>query len=208
MQNLKQTITDLLEKRISANFFDPSKKISTQEIQELIRLATSAPSAFNFQNWKFIAVHSVEAKDRLKSVAYGQQKIVDSAVTFVVCGTLHPYTSLASTLKPSLQAGLISEKTYESWIKMAKASYESNPQFQRDEAIRSASMAAMNLMIAAQSMGMVSGPMIGFDPAGVTMEFKLTENEIPAMLVAVGYPAPGNISQKPRLAVSQVLRIV
>jgi hypothetical protein len=50
--------------------------------------------------------------------------------------------------------------------------------------------------------------MIGFDPAGVSKEFKLTANDIPAMLVAVGVAAPGNWPQKPRLPVHEVLTIV
>jgi nitroreductase len=50
--------------------------------------------------------------------------------------------------------------------------------------------------------------MIGFVPADVSREFKLAANDIPAMLVAVGYAAPGNWPQKPRLPVDDVLTIV
>ncbi len=63
-------------------------------------------------------------------------------------------------------------------------------------------------MLAAQGMGLVSGPMIGFDPVGVAKEFKLTANDIPAMLVAVGFAASGNWLQKPRLPVHEVMTIV
>jgi nitroreductase len=91
---------------------------------------------------------------------------------------------------------------------MAHGGLDNNPERQRDEAIRSASMGAMTLMLAAQGMGLVSGPMIGFDPAGVAKEFNLTTDDVPAMLVAVGYSAPGNWPQKPRLPVKEVLSIV
>lgn len=205
---MKQAITTLIEQRISANQFDTTKKISVAEIEELVRLATRAPSAFNFQNWKFIAVHTPEAKERLKAVAYGQQKIADACVTFIICGTLTPHLSLSNALQPSVQSGLVDQATHDAWVGMATAGYGENPQRQRDEAIRSASMATMNLMLAAQGMGMVSGPMIGFDPAGVAKEFNLTANDVPAMLLAVGYAAPGNWPQKPRLPVKQVLTIV
>ena len=205
---MKQAITQLIEQRISANQFDTTKKISTAEIEELIRLATRAPSAFNAQNWKFIAVTSQEAKERLKAVAYGQQKIADASVTFIICGTLAPHLTLSKALQPSVHSGLLDQAMHDAWVSMATAGYGSNPQKQRDEAIRSASMATMNLMLAAQGMGMVSGPMIGFDPAGVAKEFNLSDNEIPAMLLAVGYEAPGNWPQKPRLPVKDVLTIV
>ena len=69
-------INTLIEQRISANQFDPTKDLSAAQIKELVRLATRAPTAFNFQNWKFIAVQSKEAKERLKAVSYGQQKLL------------------------------------------------------------------------------------------------------------------------------------
>ena len=99
---MTNTVKEAIEQRISANMFDPSKSLTTAQIEELIRLATCAPTAFNFQNWRFIAVQSKEAKERLKAVAYGQQKIVDAAVTFIVCGKLEAHKGLAHALKPSI----------------------------------------------------------------------------------------------------------
>jgi nitroreductase len=205
---MTNTVKEAIEQRISANMFDPSKSLTTAQIEELIRLATCAPTAFNFQNWRFIAVQSKEAKERLKAVAYGQQKIVDAAVTFIVCGKLEAHKGLAHALKPSIASGLLEQSMADAWVHMAHDGHENNPIRQRDEAIRSASMGAMTLMLAAQGMGLVSGPMIGFDPAGVSKEFQLTANDIPAMLVAVGIAAPGNWPQKPRLPVREVLTIV
>jgi nitroreductase len=205
---MTNTVKEAIEQRISANMFDPTKSLTTAQIEELIRLATCAPTAFNFQNWRFIAVQSKEAKERLKAVAYGQQKIVDAAVTFIVCGKLEAHKGLAHALKPSIASGLLEQSMADAWVHMAHDGHENNPIRQRDEAIRSASMGAMTLMLAAQGMGLVSGPMIGFDPVGVAKEFQLTANDIPAMLVAVGIAAPGNWPQKPRLPVREVLTIV
>jgi len=192
---MKNAITTLIEQRISANQFDTSKSLSIAEIEELTRLATLAPTAFNFQNWKFIAVHTSAAKEKLKAVAFGQQKIADAAVTFIICGTLEAHKGLAHAIQPSVDAGIVPREMADSWIAMASGAHEGNAQKQRDEAIRSASLGAMALMLAAQGMGLVSGPMIGFDPAGVKKEFNLSANDIPAMLVAVGYPAAGNWPQ-------------
>ena len=205
---MTNTVKEVIEQRLSANMFDPTKSLTTAQIEELVRLATCAPTAFNFQNWKFIAVQSKEAKERLKAVAYGQQKIADAAVTFIVCGKLEAHKGLAHALKPSVASGLLEQSMADAWVQMAHDGHEGNPVRQRDEAIRSASMGAMTLMLAAQGMGLASGPMIGFDPAGVTKEFNLTANDIPAMLVAVGILAPGNWPQKPRLPVHEVLTIV
>jgi nitroreductase len=199
------SIEHAIETRISANRFDSSRRLTDDEIAELVRLASKAPSAFNLQNWKFVAVRSDSAKGRLLPLAYEQQKVVDAAVTFIVCGTLDPHRTLPGALRPSLDAGLLDQPTYDRWVGAANSMYGSNPTFQRDEAIRSASLAAMTLMFAAQAKGLASGPMIGFDPQGVAREFGLLDTDVPAMLVTVGYAAAENLPQKPRKAVSDVM---
>lgn len=202
------SVQHLLENRISANQFDTTKAVSEAQISELIRQATLAPSAFNLQNWKFIAVTTPAAKEKLKAAAYGQQKVVDAAVTFIVCGTLAAHLTLESTLWPSVEQGILTKDIADGWVGMAKGSHENNPQLQRDEAFRSASLTAMTLMLAAEDMGLTTGPMSGFDPAAVSAAFGLTANEVPVMLIATGYKATGNWPQKPRMAVSKVMRIV
>lgn len=199
------SIEQAIEARISANHFDTTRPLTDDEIAELVRLATLAPSAFNAQNWKFVAVRSDSAKARLLPLAFGQQKVAHAAVTFIVCGTLDVHRTLPGALRPSLDTGLLDQPTYDGWVGAADSMYRNNPVLQRDEAIRSASLAAMTLMLAAQDKGLVSGPMIGFDPQGVAQAFGLAPTDVPAMLVTVGYPAHGNWSQKPRKPISDVL---
>ena len=74
-----------------------------------------------------------------------------------------------------------------------------------DEAIRSATFGASGLIHVAPAMGLGTTPMIGFDPVGVSREFSLSDNEVPALLVAVGYPTEANWPQKPRRPISDVL---
>lgn len=198
----------LIETRVSTNHFDTARPVSSVQINELVRLATLAPSAYNFQNWKFIAVTSPAAKEKLKSAAYGQQKVVDAAVTFIVCGTLNAHQQLENTLRPSLDSGILDQAVVDTWVGMAKGSHEGNAQHQRDEAFRSASLAAMTLMLAAQDMGLATGPMSGFDPGAVSVAFDLSADEVPVMLIATGYSTSGNWPQKPRKPYTHVLTII
>jgi nitroreductase len=94
------------------------------------------------------------------------------------------------------------------WLGAAQGMYQQNPQLQRDEAIRSGSLAAMTLMLAAKGQGLVSTPMIGFDQSAVAQAFGLSATEIPVMLITVGYPGSANWPQKPRKAVNDVLQFV
>ena len=201
------TVIDAIRQRTSANNFDPTHVMSREEITELVSLATESPSSFNMQNWRFIAVTSPEAKQRLKAAAFNQPKVGDAAVTFVVVGEVGGHQHLPRLIKPMLDAGAINQAAYDGWIGMANGLYEGKDQFQRDEAIRSASLASMTLMLAATGKGYVSGAMIGFDPAAVSAECGLAANEVPVMLIAVGRPAAGNWPRKVRRSIDEVLSL-
>lgn len=196
---------DLISQRISANKFDPSRALTEDEIRELVFYATQAPSAYNLQHWRFVTLTKREDKERLKAVAKNQQKVVDAAVTFIVLGDLKGYEKMPLIANRAVEAGLFTREIAGAWVDQAERDYANNEQFARDEAIRSASLAAMTLMIAANAKGLVAGPMIGFDPEGVKREFNIPDRYVPVMLVTVGYPAPGNFPRKPRLEVEEVL---
>lgn len=193
---------ELIKNRISANMFDSSRSLTEDEIKELIGYATESPSSFNIQHWRFIAVTDKEAKERLKAVAYNQPKVADAAVTFIVLGDLRGHEKLEQIYSPLVDS--MGQEKVNATIGMAKGMY-ANEQNARDEAIRSASLASMTLMLAAEAKGLVSGPMIGFDPEGVKREFGISDRYVPVMLIAVGYEASGNFPRKPRLKVDEVL---
>ena len=59
---------------------------------------------------------------------------------------------------------------------------------------------------AADAKGLASGPMIGFDAAGVQKAFNIPERYVPVMTLAVGYAKEAsNWPRKPRLAVAETL---
>lgn len=194
----------LIEQRLSVNLFDATHILADAEIEELVRLATLAPTAYNLQNWRFIAVRTPEGKARLRGLAHGQAKVLDAAVTFIVCGVLPDHGALSERLSPFVETGHMHAETASGWQVGARAQY-ADAKVARDEAMRSASLGAATLIFAAEALGLSSGPMGGFDPEGVARAFDLAPGEIPAMLLAVGRAAPGNWPRKPRRPLHEVL---
>jgi nitroreductase len=196
----------LIEKRVSANLFDDTHTLSDGAIEDLIRLATRAPSAYNLQNWRFIAVRTPGSKARLRALAYGQAKVEQAAVTFIICGTLPDHAAVPARLRPFVEAGFMPSDMASGWLEGARGQY-ADPQMARDEAVRSATFGAATLIYAAEALDLASGPMVGFDADGVARAFGLAGDEVPVMLVAVGRAAPGNWPQKPRRPLAEVLEI-
>jgi nitroreductase len=205
---MNTSVIEAIERQRTTNLYDASKSISDDKIRELVRLATFSPTSFHLQNWRFIAVRSREAKARLRAVAADQPKVTEAAVTFIMVGELAVANVMADRLAGAVAAGFMPAEMVPGWEAVAKSLYFGKPQTQRDEAIRTATFGASGLIHAAQALGYGTTPMIGFDPAGVSREFNLGENEVPALLVAVGYATPANWPQKPRRPVADILDLV
>ncbi|MFI5403405.1 MAG: hypothetical protein ACHQ1G_10740, partial [Planctomycetota bacterium] len=60
---------------------------------------------------------------------------------------------------------------------------------------------------AAQSMGLVTCPMIGFDPKKVAEIAGLFEDHIPVMLIVLGRPGPGAPFPTSRLPLAETVRL-
>src|SRR5690606_28335577 len=121
--NMTHPIISLIEQRTSVNRFDPSHALSDAEIHKLVCLATRAPTAYNLQNWRFIAVRSAQAKVTLRALAGGQPKVEEAAVTFIVCGVLPDAQTLPERLKPSVAAGYMPHDMPSAWRAAASAQY-------------------------------------------------------------------------------------
>src|SRR5690606_20070541 len=205
---MNHSIQNVIETRTSGNHFQPGRPLEDGAIQSLISQATQPPSASNVEDLRSLAVRTPDAKSRLQSAADGQQKIVDASVAFIIGGTLEAYSQLACALQPSMDAQIMEPHMVDGWVAQATATHQGNLVLQRDEAVRSASLAAMTLMLAAQGMALGSCAMSGFDEQQVSRTFDLDATELQVMIVTVGYAADDNWPQKPRRALTEVLSIV
>ncbi|RVH05181.1 nitroreductase family protein [Sinorhizobium meliloti] len=205
---MTNAVIECILSRTAAKYYDPAATLSDDQIRELVRIGTTAPTSFHLQNWRFIAVRTREAKAKLLPIAWNQPAITDAAVTFIVVGQLADSRVVPVRLAPVVEAGIMPEKMVSEWEIPARGLYQDYPQRKRDEAVRTATFGAAAMIYVARSWGLGSTPMIGFDDHAVHREFGLTEDEVPVMLLAVGAERPGNWPQKPRRPVADVLQLV
>ncbi|ANN70306.1 nitroreductase family protein [Bordetella bronchialis] len=201
-------VIECILSRSASKYYDPAATLSDEQIHELVRIGTAAPTSFHLQNWRFIAVRTRESKARLFPIAWNQPAVVDAAVTFIVCGQLVDTSVIPERLAPLVEAGVMPAAMVPEWEIPARDLYMAYPQRRRDEAIRTATFGAAAMIYAARSFGLGSTPMIGFDADAVHREFGLGEEEVPVMLLAVGAERPGNWAQKPRRPVADVLDLI
>ncbi len=197
-------VLELIRNRITVERFDTSRDLDEDEIRTLIDDATHAPSSFNIQHWRFVAVRNREDKQRLQAAAYGQRQVAEAAVTFIILADLRGMEKLREIVDLAVARGALPEAKAAAWVRMAGELY-ADEQSARDEALRSASLAAMLLMLAAQARGLASGALSGFDPGRVKRDFDIDDRYLPVMLLAVGHAAATSPARQPRLPVDTVL---
>ena len=205
---MTNAVIECILSRSAAKYYDPAATLSDDQIRELVRIGTTAPTSFHLQNWRFIAVRTPEAKARLSPIAWNQPPITDAAVTFIVCGQLADSSVIPERLAPVVKAGIMPAEKVPDWEIPARGLYFEHPERQRDEAVRTGTFGASAMIYAARSLGLGSTPMIGFDADAVHREFGLADDEVPVMLLSIGVERPGNWPQKPRRPMAEVLDLI
>ncbi|MDQ0497002.1 MULTISPECIES: nitroreductase family protein [Paenibacillus] len=180
-------LVNIIQERRSASKFIPEVTIDQKELEEIFQLVKFAPSAFNLQHAHYIVVQDADTKQRLHDEASKQYKILTSSATIVVLGDTEAYTKVAEYNEGFLNLGVLSKQEYDSTVESVTQFYrERGPVFQREEAIRNASLSAMQFMLIAKDKGWDTCPMIGFDPEKVQEVLNIPEQFVPVMLITLG----------------------
>jgi nitroreductase/dihydropteridine reductase len=64
-------LTEILNKRYSTKEFNPTKKISNEEYEQVKSLLQMSPSSTNIQPWHFIIASTEEGKNRITKGTQG-----------------------------------------------------------------------------------------------------------------------------------------
>ena len=172
---------ETIESRRSIKHFDPSHRMPAADLAELVRLTKLAPSSFNMQNYRFVAVQDQELKTQIRAAAWDQAHVSEASVVFIMCADLTSHL-----VDPSIYWNHAPQPVQDILGPMIKPFYEGKDQLIRDEAIRSSALAGMTLMLAARAMGYDSCPMIGFDADAVGKLINLPTDHIVRFMIPVG----------------------
>lgn len=181
-------LAEIMRSRHSVKKYQPEVTIPQEELEEMLALASTAPSSWNLQHWRYLVITSQEMKERILPIAYNQQQVIDSSATVVILGDLEADKAAHDVYGESLAEGFISQKVHDTLINQIEGVYQ-NPQVARDEAILNASLAAMQLMLAAKAKGYDTCPMGGFNDEALIEELAIPSRYIPVMLVVIGKAA-------------------
>ncbi|MFC5470483.1 nitroreductase family protein [Cohnella suwonensis] len=179
------SVEEIVRTRRSANNFDSSVKITRREAEEMFELAKFAPSAYNLQHAHYVVVDDPELKLKMKEAAYRQHKVETASAALIILGDLEAYKDAERIYEGMLHLGILDELTYKQTIDSIHAAYQ-HEEFRKEEAIRNASLSAMQFMLIAKSKGWDTCPMIGFDPEQMRSLFNIPDRYHIVMMMTIG----------------------
>lgn len=186
---------ELSEKRRAINFFDTNKDISEEQLTRMVELAANTPSSFNLQPWNLMVLRNAEEKEKLKSLAWDQPKVVEAPVVLIVLadksGWQEGHSTFEKNWQEMLTSGSMQAEQREWFLNATKSLYDWSPDANLAFAVKNTGFFAMSLMYAATSLALETHPMDGFDHEAVRKAFKIPDNYWVPLLLAVGYKKPG-----------------
>jgi nitroreductase len=189
---------EAIARRRATRHFDPARPLPDDLLKHLLHLATFAPSGFNLQPWRFLVVRDERNRQKLRACAFNQPKITEAPVVVIVLGYHHPHRShLDAIVAEQLARGAVTPEFAKELRARTLQAMERVP----DPALwatRSAMLAAATLLLAAESFGIASAPMEGFQSEKVKEAFGIPDDHTVCCLVALGFaaeekPFPGRL---------------
>ena len=181
VETATMTVTEAAEARRSIRAFTPDP-VPEEDLREMLRVAGLAPSAFNVQPWRWVAVREPELKARLGAAAYGQKQVTGAPAVIVL------YSDMADALEQveeTVHPGMASRR--DEVAKSMRGTWAARTAAERESWGAGQSYIALGyLLLAAQSMGYATSPMLGFDAAEVKRVLGLPEHVTIPALVAIG----------------------
>jgi len=177
-------LTDAIKERRAVKHYDPSHKMTDEEVAHLFSMAKLSPTAFNQQNYRFVLVQDNELRKKLRVAAWDQAQVTDASMLIVLCADLKAWEK-----QPTRYWDNAPKEIQDYMVGAIDSYYRDLDRVQRDEAMRSCGIVAQTLMLMAKDMGYDSCPMDGFDFDAVGKLINLPDDHVVTMMVAIGKAA-------------------
>ena len=191
-------IVDGLKWRYAVKKFDPTKKLTTEQINYVKEAINFIPSSYGLQPYKVLEITDPQIRAKLKEAAYGQTQLTDAAHVFVFASftdynpaKVEAFVNLTAQINPMPKENSDGFKNYLN----SMIAGMSNEQL----AIWTAKQVyiALGSMIAAASeIEIDSAAMEGFDKAKFDEILGLKEKGLASAVIgAIGYRSPEDQNQ-------------
>ncbi|ALA43335.1 MULTISPECIES: nitroreductase family protein [Paenibacillus] len=175
--------------RRSVKVYDPSVKISREEMTEILTEATRAPSSINLQPWRFLVIDSPEGKATLAPLArFNQRQVETSSAVIAVFGDLNNFDNFEQIFGEAVELGYMPKDIKEMQQEKVAAHFAAlDPVVNKETVLIDGGLVSMQLMLVARAHGYDTNAIGGFEKDQIAEAFGLEKDRyVPVMLISMG----------------------
>lgn len=192
------TFIDSLRWRYATKAFDPDKKISTEDLEQILEAGNLAPTSYGLQPYQFVVIENQELQDQLVPFSYNQNQVAEASHVIVIAARtdldvdyVNDYAARIEAIR-GLPAGAVDG--YRNMMVGTVSGLSEG-----DKAIWNANQAYIALgmmMSAAATLGIDSCPMEGFVKEKYDDLLGLAEKNLSSVVVLpIGYRSKDDKTQ-------------
>lgn len=182
-------ILSIIKDRQSIRDYDPTVSITEETLLKILEDASTAPSSWNLQPWRFVAVLSAEQKAKIRPyVLFNTPQLDTASAMILILNDLDRYAMFPIMNQMELDAGFITAEHFKIRQQKAEQARATRTKESLDrEGLLDCGLVAQNLMIVARAYGFDTCPMGGFDRDNIMKVLDLDATRYkPVMLLSLG----------------------
>ncbi|WP_127530089.1 nitroreductase family protein [Paenibacillus kobensis] len=181
----------VIRERHSVRKYDPSFRITREEMEQMLQEATLAPSSSNLQPWRFLVIDDQSLKEKLLPIAFNQQQVIDASHVIAVLADKESYRYADTIYSRAVDVKFMDAETKERMVDRitGDSSPYRNAEIAKDIGLVDAGLISMQFMLVAKAHGYDTVPMGGFNKAQFNEFFNVPDRYETVMLIAVGKAA-------------------
>lgn len=182
----------VIEQRKTIKAFNPTVKISREELQEMLALAQLAPSKANLQPWRFVVVDDEAIKKELSgNVAFNGPPCETASAVVMILADLQYEKLLADIVDQSVETGCLHPEFRDRKFNFLLSLHQQLTETDiRDQVLIDSSLTAMQLMLIAKDRGYDTHAIGVFNRNAVVDLLEIDSSRyLPVMLLAIGRAA-------------------
>jgi nitroreductase len=190
--------------------------ISLALLERLLRITQRAPSSFNLQPVHYFIIRQQQVKESILHACLGQKQVLSAPAVIVFAGdrdaVAHNFDRVCQS---DVSTGAVAEEKVDIWRNLIDLNFSTKPLGfgwltkciiapfirlftplptlpaiqKRAWLENNVGLAAMMFMLAAESAGLATCPISGFDEHRLKKAVKIPRRFVATLIMAVGYPA-------------------
>ncbi|ANU22521.1 nitroreductase family protein [Planococcus donghaensis] len=180
---------DIMNNRRSIKQYDPTVKISREEMSQIIEQASTAPSSINMQPWRFVVIDTEEGKEKIAPLAsFNLEKVMSASAVIAIFADLKNIEYGEEIYGKAVELGYMPADVMRAQLDYFKPAYENAPyDTMKDIIMLDTGLVSMQLMLVARAHGYGTNPIGGYDKENIAEVLDLDKDRyVPVMLLTIG----------------------